>query len=138
MGARTYLFTNTIAPVVAGTSLRVLEMLEDEAVAGPLRAQLKENTKYVRESFEEAGLHVLGHDECPIVPVYLGDAIRAKKMSELLLERGIYAIAFSFPVVPKGQARIRFQISAAHTKEHLQKLVASTVGAAKEVGALDL
>jgi len=128
--ARTYLFTNTIAPVVAGASLKVMDILEG---SDALRTQLRENTHYVRERFTEAGLTVLGHQDCPIVPVYLGDALVAQEMSRSLLERGILAIAFSYPVVPENAARIRFQISAAHTPEQLQKLVAAVVGASKEV-----
>ncbi|CAD7960115.1 unnamed protein product [Amoebophrya sp. A120] len=133
--ARTYLFTNTIAPVVAGASLKVLDMLKE---SDELRTKLQENTHYVRQRFTEAGLTVLGHPDCPIVPVYLGDALVAQAMSANLLERGILAIAFSYPVVPENAARIRFQISAAHTQEQLQKLVAAVIGASKEVGTMEV
>ncbi|CAD7940072.1 unnamed protein product [Amoebophrya sp. A25] len=132
--ARTYLFTNTIAPVVAGASIKVLEMLDQQDT---LRKQLMKNTHYVRERLTDAGLVVLGHDDCPIVPVYFGDALVAQSVSSNLLERGILAIAFSYPVVPQGAARIRFQMSAAHTEEHLQKFVAAVIVAAKETGALE-
>ena len=133
--ARTYLFTNTVAPCVVGASRKALQLVDESK---ELMDKLRENTHYIRESFAQAGLNVLGHDDCPIVPVFLGDAKVAKAMSDNLLERGVLAIAFSFPVVPKDGARIRFQVSAGHTKEQLQRCVAAVVGAAKENGQLEL
>lgn len=110
---------------MCGASLKVLDLLES---SDGLRENLMTNVHYVRESFQEAGLNVTGHDDCPIIPILIGDALQAQEMSKNLLERGILAVAFSYPVVPKGAARIRFQISAAHSKEQLQKLVAAVVG----------
>lgn len=132
--ARTYLFSNSVAPNVCGASLKVLEILQQ---SDDKRTQLMDNVHYVRDNFANAGLNIMGHDDCPIVPVLIGDALQAQAMSENLLDRGIYATAFSYPVVPQNAARIRFQISAAHTKPQLQKLVAAAIGAAKEVGVIE-
>jgi len=110
--------------------MKVLDILEQ---SDELRENLMKNTHYLRETFAGAGLAVLGHDDCPIVPVLLGDAVKAKQMSELLMDRGIYAVNFSYPVVPHGAARIRFQVSAAHTQKQLQKCAAAVIGSSKEV-----
>jgi glycine C-acetyltransferase len=113
--SRTYLFSNTLAPVVAATTIKVLDMLE--ASTG-LHDTLHGNAAYFRNKMIEAGFNVPeGHH--PIVPIMVGDARRATAMADRLLEKGVYVIGFSFPVVPKGQARIRVQISAAHTTEDL-------------------
>jgi glycine C-acetyltransferase len=114
--SRPYLFSNTVAPVIAATSLKVLEML---STSGSLRDQLRENTRYFREAMTSAGFDILP-GEHPIVPVMFGDARWASAMAEGLLERGVYVVAFSFPVVPKDQARIRVQMSAAHTRKDLE------------------
>ena len=114
--SRPYLFSNTVAPVIAATSLKVLEML---GTSGSLRDQLRENTRYFREAMTSAGFDILP-GEHPIVPVMFGDARWASAMAEGLLERGVYVVAFSFPVVPKDQARIRVQMSAAHTRKDLE------------------
>ena len=113
--SRPYLFSNTLAPAIVATSLKVLEILESST---ELRDKLAENTAYFRKHIAQLGLNVLP-GEHPIVPIMLGDARLARDMAEKLLEKGIYVIGFSYPVVPKGQARIRTQISAAHTKEDL-------------------
>jgi glycine C-acetyltransferase len=119
--SRPYLFSNTLAPAICAASIKVLDMLSASTV---LRDRLEENTHYFRKGMQAAGFAVAPGDH-PIVPVMLGDAVLAQKMSQKLLERGIYAIGFFFPVVPKGKARIRTQISAAHTREDLDKAIAA-------------
>jgi len=119
--SRPYLFSNTLAPVIAATSIRVLELLESQS---DLRQKLRENTTYFRKEIEHLGFNIL-KGEHPIVPVMLGEAKLAKDMADALLHEGIYVIGFSFPVVPKGQARIRTQISAAHSREDLDKALAA-------------
>ncbi len=120
-GSRPYLFSNTVPPSICAASLKVLEMLSNST---ELRDRLEKNTHYFRQGMQEAGFDVDDGDH-PIVPVMLGDAKLAQKMSKKLLEKGIYAIGFFFPVVPKGKARIRVQISAAHTKDDLDKAIAA-------------
>ena len=119
--SRPYLFSNSVAPAICAAGIKVLEMLSSSTT---LRDKLQENTRYFRKGMQEAGFS-LSSGEHPIVPVMLGDAVLAQKMSEKLLERGIYAVGFFFPVVPKGKARIRTQISAAHTKEDLDKAISA-------------
>ena len=118
--SRPYLFSNTVAPAICAATIKVLEMLTNSTA---LRDHLLENTHYFRKGMQEAGFEVEAGDH-PIVPVMLGDAKLAQKMSQKLLERGVYAIGFFFPVVPKGKARIRTQISAAHTKKDLDTAIA--------------
>ncbi|HIE77335.1 MAG TPA: glycine C-acetyltransferase [Candidatus Thioglobus sp.] len=117
--SRPYLFSNTLAPSICAASLKVLDMLSNST---ELRDRLERNTHYFRKGMQDAGFDVDDGDH-PIVPVMLGDAKLAQKMSKKLLEKGIYAIGFFFPVVPKGKARIRTQISAAHTKDDLDKAI---------------
>ncbi|HCH23255.1 MAG TPA: glycine C-acetyltransferase [Oceanospirillaceae bacterium] len=119
--SRPYLFSNTLAPAICAASLKVLDMLQ---ASTQLRDRLHDNTQYFREQMQAAGFAVPAGDH-PIVPVMLGEAKLAQKMSKRLLELGIYAVGFFFPVVPKGKARIRVQISAAHTKADLDKAVAA-------------
>jgi hypothetical protein len=114
--SRPYLFSNTLAPVIAATSLAVLDLIKGEP---ELRVRLEENSRYFRQAMTEAGF-TLAPGEHPIIPVMLGDAVLAQRMAARLLEEGIYVIGFSFPVVPQGRARIRTQISAAHTREDLE------------------
>jgi glycine C-acetyltransferase len=114
--SRPYLFSNSVAPAIVGTSLKVLDLL---ARTKDLRERLFSNTRFFREKMSAAGFDILP-GEHPIVPVMLGDATRAAKMAERLLENGVYVVAFSYPVVPKGKARIRVQLSAAHTREDLE------------------
>ena len=114
--SRPYLFSNSVAPAIVGTSLKVLDLLTRTK---DLRERLFSNTRFFREKMSAAGFDILP-GEHPIVPVMLGDATRAAKMAERLLENGVYVIAFSYPVVPKGKARIRVQLSAAHTREDLE------------------
>jgi glycine C-acetyltransferase len=119
--SRPYLFSNTLAPAICAATIKVLEMLSSSTA---LRDHLQENTHYFRKGMQAAGFEVEEGDH-PIVPVMLGDARLAQKMSQKLLERGVYAIGFFFPVVPQGKARIRTQISAAHTKEDLDTAIAA-------------
>jgi glycine C-acetyltransferase len=114
--SRPYLFSNTVAPAVVGASLKVLDLLES---SDELRARLRDNTAWFRERMASLGFDILPGDH-PIVPVMIGDAARATEMADLLLEKGVYVIGFSYPVVPVGKARIRTQVSAAHSREDLQ------------------
>ena len=127
--SRPYLFSNTLAPSICAASLKVLDMLSNST---ELRDKLESNTHYFRKGMQEVGFDVDDGDH-PIVPVMLGDAKIAQEMSKKLLEKGIYAIGFFFPVVPKGKARIRTQISAAHTKEDLDKAIKAFAQTYKEL-----
>jgi glycine C-acetyltransferase len=124
--SRPYLFSNTLMPAIAATSVAVIDLLES---AGDLRERLFANARRFREGMATAGFRLVP-GEHPIVPVMLGDAVVATRMADALLERGIYVIAFSYPVVPKGQARIRVQLSAAHSAEQVDR----AVGAFRDVG----
>lgn len=117
--SRPYLFSNTVAPVVVGVSMEVLEML---TTTSDLRQKLNDNTKYFREKMTGAGFDITPGVH-PIVPIMLGEARLAKNMASDMFNEGIYVIGFSFPVVPRGQARIRVQLSAAHEKKHLDKAI---------------
>lgn len=130
--SRPYLFSNSLAPSIVNASLRVLQLL---AEGGELRKTLKENTAYFRDNMEAAGFTCAGANHA-IVPVMLGDAKVASDMANKLLAEGIYVIGFSFPVVPKGQARIRTQISAAHTKAQLDQAIAAFIKIGKEMGII--
>lgn len=129
--SRPYLFSNTLAPSICAASLKVLDMLSNST---ELRDKLESNTHYFRKGMQEVGFDVDDGDH-PIVPVMLGDAKIAQEMSKKLLEKGIYAIGFFFPVVPKGKARIRTQISAAHTKDDLDKAIKAFSETYKELSA---
>jgi glycine C-acetyltransferase len=130
--SRPYLFSNSIPPVVAAASLAVLDLLEG---GRELREQLLENARYFRAAMTQAGFD-LKPGEHPIIPVMLGDAALATRMADALLERGVYVIGFSYPVVPKGQARIRTQMSAAHTRGQLERAVAAFTAVGRELGVL--
>ena len=117
--SRPYLFSNTLAPPIAAASVRTLELLNE---SGQLRNQLRENTTYFRSAMSENGFRILP-GEHPIAPVMIGDAALATKMADELLQEGIYVVGFSFPVVPKGEARIRTQMSAAHSRAQLERAV---------------
>ena len=119
--SRPYLFSNTLAPSICAASIKVLEML---SASNELSNKLKENTRYFRKGMQEAGFDIPNGTH-PIVPVMLGDAQLAQEMSKKLLEKGIYAIGFFFPVVPMGKARIRTQISAGHSRSDLDKAIAA-------------
>jgi glycine C-acetyltransferase len=130
--SRPYLFSNTLAPVIAATSLEVLDLLEE---SDELRVRLRRNSARFREGMGKLGFELIpGHH--PIIPVMLGDARLATEMAERLLAEGIYAIGFSYPVVPKGHARIRAQVSAAHQDEHIDRAVAAFGKVGREMGVL--
>ena len=128
--SRPYLFSNSVPPMVVGASLRALELLEE---SGELREQLVSNTRTFRAGLEALGFNVLP-GEHPIVPVMLGDAALAGRFADALLERGIYVIGFSYPVVPQGKARIRTQVSAAHSEEDLQFALEQFAAVKKALG----
>ncbi len=128
--SRPYLFSNSVAPAVAGASLKVLDLLES---GDELRARLRENTAWFRERMTVLGFDVLPGDH-PIVPVMIGDAARAARLADLLLGKGIYVIGFSYPVVPVGKARIRTQVSAAHTRADLELAASAFAQARDELG----
>lgn len=128
--SRPYLFSNSVAPSIVGASIKAIDLLTEST---ELRDKLAENTKFFREEIAKIGLEVLP-GEHPIVPVMFGDAIPAVKMAEKLLEKGVYVIPFSFPVVPKGKARIRTQVSAAHSIEDLKFAVEKFAEAKAELG----
>jgi glycine C-acetyltransferase len=125
--SRPYLFSNSLAPVIAATSMAVLDML---AESSSLLDQLRENSRYFRDAMQAAGF-TLVPGQHPIIPVMLGDAVLAQKMAAQMLEKGVYVVGFSFPVVPKGQARIRTQMSAAHTRKHLDQAIDAFVKVGK-------
>lgn len=130
--SRPYLFSNTLAPSIVGASIAVFDMLSQTT---ELRDKLENNTKYFREKMTEAGFDIKP-GEHPIVPIMLYDAVLSQKFAARLLEEGIYVIGFFFPVVAKGQARIRVQISAAHTQQHLDKAIEAFKKVGKELGVL--
>ena len=130
--SRPYLFSNTLAPSIVGGSIAVLDMLTEKT---ELRDKLENNTKYFRKKMTEAGFDIKPGDH-PIVPIMLYDAVLAQTMAAKLLEEGIYVIGFFFPVVAKGQARIRVQLSAAHEQHHLDKAIAAFTKIGKELGVL--
>ena len=130
--SRPYLFSNTLAPSIAGASIAVFDLLSQTTA---LRDTLEENTRYFREKITAAGFDIKPGTH-PIVPIMLYDAVVSQKMAEKLLEKGIYVIGFYYPVVPKGQARIRVQISAAHTKAHLDHAIQAFVEVGKELGVI--
>ncbi|GAA5116728.1 glycine C-acetyltransferase [Luteolibacter yonseiensis] len=128
--SRPYLFSNTLAPTIAGASLKALDILKESTA---LRDKLEENTRYFREAMTEAGFN-LAPGEHAIVPVMLGDAALATRFADAMLERGVYVIGFSYPVVPQGKARIRTQISAAHSREELERAVEAFKSVKMELG----
>ena len=130
--SRPYLFSNTLAPSITGASIAVLELLSETT---ELRDRLEKNTSYFREKMEAAGFDIKPGEHA-IVPIMLYDAVLSQKMAEKLLERGIYVIGFYYPVVPKGQARIRVQISAGHQQEHLDQAIAAFIAVGKELGVI--
>ena len=130
--SRPYLFSNTVAPSIVGASIAVLDLLSKTTT---LRDKLEENTKYFRTRISEAGFDIKP-GEHPIVPIMLYDARLSQQMAEGLLAEGIYVIGFYYPVVPKGQARIRVQISAAHSREHLDRAIAAFIKVGKELNVI--
>ena len=130
--SRPYLFSNTLAPTITATSLKVLDLLES---GDALRKRLRDNAAYFREHMTKAGFDLLPGDH-PIIPVMIYDAALASRFADEMLKRGVYVVGFSFPVVPQGKARIRTQMSAAHTREHLDKAIAAFIEVGKELGIL--
>lgn len=130
--SRPYLFSNSIPPPIVGAAIAVLDLLSETTA---LRDKLESNTKYFREKMTAAGFDIKP-GEHPIVPVMLHDAVIAQKMADSLLQEGIYVIGFFYPVVPKGLARIRVQISAAHQQHHLDKAIAAFAKVGKELGIM--
>ena len=127
--SRPYLFSNSIPPVIVSASIEVLKIISKSS---DLIKKINENTIYFRKEIQKVGLHIKKGIH-PIVPIMIGDAKKAQKMAEMLLKENIYVIGFSFPVVPKNEARIRVQISAAHTKSDLDKAVNAFAKVAKEL-----
>lgn len=130
--SRPYLFSNTVAPAIVGAALKAFELLSETTV---LRDKLEANTQYFRHAMQEAGF-AIPEGEHPIVPIMLGEAKIAADMADKLLSQGIYVIGFSYPVVPKGKARIRVQISAAHSTENLDQAVAAFSLVGREMGVI--
>jgi len=130
--SRPYLFSNSLAPAIVGASIKVFEMLENDTT---LRDQLEDNTNYFKKAMKEAGFDIVDGDSA-IVPVMLYDAKLSQTMANKLLEEGIYVIGFFYPVVPKDKARIRVQLSAAHTKAHLDKAVTAFIKVGKKLGVI--
>ena len=128
--SRPYLFSNTVAPSIVGASIAVLDLLE---ASTSLRDKLAENTAWFRAAISEAGFEIKPGDH-PIVPIMVYDAVVAQKLAARLLELGVYVVGFFFPVVPRGQARIRVQMSAAHEREHLERAVTAFTQAGRELG----
>lgn len=130
--SRPYLFSNSLAPAIVGASIKVFEMLSEDT---SLRDKLAENTAYFKKGMKNAGFDIIDGDSA-IVPVMLYDAKLSQQMADMLLEEGIYVIGFFFPVVPKGKARIRVQLSAAHTRAHLDKAVEAFIKIGKKLGVI--
>ena len=130
--SRPYLFSNSLAPSIVSASIKVLEMLSN---GDELRQRLIDNSNYFRERMTAAGFTLAGADHA-IIPVMLGDAKLASEMADRMLAEGVYVIGFSFPVVPKGQARIRTQMSAAHTREQLDKTIDAFIRVGKDLGVI--
>lgn len=130
--SRPYLFSNSLAPAIVGASIKVFEMLKKDDT---LREKLKDNTAYFKKGIKDAGFEIID-GEAAIVPVMLHDAKLSQDMADKLLEEGIYVIGFFYPVVPKGKARIRVQLSAAHDKEHLDKAIKAFKKVGKELGVI--
>ena len=128
--SRPYLFSNSLAPSIVGASITVLDLLSETT---SLRDKLEYNTRYFRDKMTAAGFDIRPGDH-PIVPIMLYDAVVAQKFAARLLEEGIYVIGFFFPVVPKGKARIRVQLSTAHEQEHLDRAIDAFVKVGKEMG----
>ena len=130
--SRPYLFSNTLAPIIAGASIKALDLLKQST---SLRDTLEENARFFRSAMTEAGFN-LAPGNHPIVPVMLGDAALATRFADAMLQRGVYVIGFSYPVVPQDKARIRTQISAAHTQEDLERAVTAFIEVGRDLGIL--
>jgi glycine C-acetyltransferase len=131
--SRPYLFSNSIAPAVAGAGIKMFDMMMKSS---DLKEKLDSNTAIFRTEMVKAGFRILGHPQHPIAPVLLEDAGVAQKFASKLLDKGIYVIAFSFPVVPKGLARIRVQLSAGHTNDQVREAVKAFIEVGKELNVI--
>jgi glycine C-acetyltransferase len=135
--ARPNLFSNSIAPAIAGASLEVFKMMNDSTLCQELISNLRRNTHHFRSSMKAAGFKILGHEDCPIAPVFLEDARLASEFADDMMKtEDIYVIGFSYPVVPKGKARIRVQISAAHTPEQIDRAINAFIKIGKQCGVI--
>jgi glycine C-acetyltransferase len=132
--SRPYLFSNSLAPSIVGASVKVFDMISNDTT---LRDQLAANTAYFKKGMKEAGFDIIDGDSA-IVPVMLYDAQLSQDMADMLLDEGIYVIGFFYPVVPKGKARIRVQLSAVHTKEHLDKAIAAFIKVGRKLGQISV
>jgi glycine C-acetyltransferase len=130
--SRPYLFSNTVPPTIVAASLAVLDLIQK---SDDLRRRLEANTQRFRSAMQSAGFNIRPGSH-PIAPIMLGEARLATELSRRLLERGIYVIGFSYPVVPEGKARIRVQLSAAHTEQHINQAVAAFASAGRELGII--
>jgi glycine C-acetyltransferase len=130
--SRPYLFSNSLAPAIVGASIEVFDLLNETT---ELRDRLEDNTNYFKEGVRKAGFD-FKDGESAIVPIMLYDAKLSQQMADMLLERGIYVIGFFYPVVPKGEARIRVQLSSAHTREQLDRAIAAFTEVGKELGVI--
>ena len=130
--SRPYLFSNTLAPMIAAASLKVLDLLEG---SDGLRLRLIKNNQYFRAEMESLGFDLVPGDH-PIIPIMLGDAKLAWEMARQMMDEGIYVVSFSYPVVPQGRARIRTQMSAAHEKHHLDKAIAAFAKVGRKLGVI--
>lgn len=128
--SRTYLFSNSLSPIIAASTIKVLDIIME---SNEIKNKLDENSAYFRKGLKDAGLNIIEGNH-PIIPVMLGDEITSQKMAEKLLEKGVYAVGFFFPVVPKGKARVRTQVSAAHTKEQLDYAINAFKESKEELG----
>jgi glycine C-acetyltransferase len=127
--ARPYLFSNSLAPSIVSATLAALDLLERGA---ELRRQLADNTDYFRQRIADAGFDVIAGSH-PIVPIMTGDAIKAQQLASELMQHGVYVTAFSFPVVPRGMARVRTQMSAAHSREQLDRAIDAFIGVGRQL-----
>ena len=130
--SRPYLFSNSLAPSIVGAANKVFEILSSST---KLRDQLEKNTSYFKKKIIAAGFDIKAGDS-PIIPIMLYDAALSQKFADMLLEQGVYAVGFFYPVVPKGKARIRTQISAAHTKEHLDLAISAFIKVGKKLNVI--
>jgi glycine C-acetyltransferase len=130
--SRPYLFSNTLAPAIVGASIKVIDLLTKST---DLRDKLEWNTQYFRDEMTKAGFDII-QGEHPIVPIMLYNAPLAQQFAKEMLSEGVYVVGFFFPVVPKGKARIRVQLSAGHDKEHIDKAIASFIKVGKRLGVL--
>ena len=134
--SRPYVFSNSLSPVIVGATLEVFNLLTSPTIGTELLAKLQYNTSLFRSLIVQAGFEVKGVTEHPIIPIMLYDTPLAKRFAERLLDLGIYVIAFGYPIVPKNGARIRVQVSAAHTEEQIRRVVSGFEVVGRELGVI--